>query len=96
MDILQILFILFFFFLLFMNFKTFNANNNREKITKAIKAYQLNNLISQGNPYISYEDMRSYYGTIFRFWDWGYKHIIPKEKLKLLEPFIKIEEEKAK
>ena len=27
---------------------------------------------------VSYDDMAGYCKTLFRFWDWGYKNILPK------------------
>ena len=38
---------------------------------------------------VSYNDLESYDATLFRFWDWGYKHILPKEKFEIIEPYIK-------
>lgn len=38
---------------------------------------------------VCYNDLESYDATLFRFWDWGYKHILPKEKFEIIEPYIK-------
>lgn len=38
---------------------------------------------------VSYNDMKSYESTLFRFWDWGYKHMLPKEKYEIIKPYIK-------
>lgn len=38
---------------------------------------------------VEYEDMEAYKTTLFRFWDWSYKHILPKDKLAIIEPYIK-------
>lgn len=38
---------------------------------------------------VCYNDLESYDATLFRFWDWGYKRILPKEKYRIIEPYIK-------
>lgn len=37
---------------------------------------------------VEYKDMEAFEDTIFRLTDWGYKRILPKEKYKLIKPFI--------
>ena len=37
---------------------------------------------------IEFERMRSYWKTLFRFWDWGYKHIVPPEIFEVIKPYI--------
>lgn len=34
------------------------------------------------------EDMRSYEETLFCWWDWGYKHILPKEKYDIIKKYL--------
>ena len=74
---------------LFMIFKNENTFRNRLKIIYAIYIYQLN-CLNDGSPItVNYYDMRSYGHVLYRFWDFGYKHILPEEKFKLIEPYIK-------
>lgn len=62
-------------------------------ITNAIFLYHVDcesNLeIDLREKIVSYNDLESYDATLFRFWDWGYKHILPKEKFEIIEPYIK-------
>jgi len=44
---------------------------------------------------VDYYDMEPYEKTLLRFWDWGYKHILPPDKFKVIEPFLKIQEEES-
>ena len=74
---------------LFMLFKNENAFRNMEKIIDAIHIYQLKCLTDGSSMAVDYYDMRSYGHVLFRFWDFGYKHILPEEKFKLIEPYIK-------
>ena len=74
---------------LFMLFKNENAFRNMEKIIDAIYIYQLKCLTDSSSTAVDYYDMRSYGHVLFRFWDFGYKHILPEEKFKLIEPYIK-------
>ena len=74
---------------LFMLFKNENAFRNMEKIIDAIYIYQLKCLTDGSSMAVDYYDMRSYGHVLFRFWDFGYKHILPEERFKLIEPYIK-------
>ena len=74
---------------LFMLFKNENTFRNMEKIIDAIYIYQLKCLTDGSSTAVDYYDMRSYGHVLFRFWDFGYKHILPEEKFKLIEPYIK-------
>ena len=38
---------------------------------------------------VSYDDMMGYCKAVFRFWDWGYKNILPKDKYELIKDYIK-------
>ena len=74
---------------LFMLFKNENTFRNMEKIVDAIYIYQLKCLTDGSLTEVDYYDMRSYERVLFRFWDFGYKHILPEEKFKLIEAYIK-------
>lgn len=39
------------------------------------------------NP-VEYKDMESYFKTFRRFWDWGYKRILPREKYEIIKPYL--------
>lgn len=77
---------------LFMLFKNNNTYKNLMKISDAIYIYQIRSLINDADKSsleVDYYDMRPYEYVLFRFWDFGYKHILPEEKFKLIEPYIK-------
>lgn len=70
----------------FFAVKTSNTYNNTMKIIDAIHAYRLEYL---WNAKVDYKDMETFEQTLFRFWDWGYKRILPKDKFELIKPYIK-------
>lgn len=35
------------------------------------------------------DHMEAYDKTLWRWWDWGYKNILPKEDFELIKPYIK-------
>ena len=49
-----------------------------------IEAWNLNDL-----DLVKYNDAENYIKTVFRFWDWGYTRILPKDKFEIIKPYIK-------
>ena len=61
----------------------------RELVEDAIFEYRLDYRIDNNmEPVVGYTDMESFEYTLFRFWDLSYKHILPKEKLAVIESYI--------
>ena len=58
-----------------------------QRIKKAIDSYKQAHSI----PKVQYSDMQCYIITILRFWDWGDKHILSKDKYMLIQPYLKEE-----
>lgn len=58
----------------------------RITIVKAIGAYRIDHLDEV--TLVDYGDMESYNDTLFRFWDWGYTRILPKDKYEIIKPYI--------
>lgn len=71
-------------------FKIKNAYNNQIKIAEAIYLYNVdarkNGVRVFSN--VSFDDMESYNSTLYRFWDWGYTRILPKDKFELIKSYI--------
>ncbi len=61
----------------------------RIKILKAIEEY--NNMCYEHEKIsnVDYDDIEEYDSTFFRFWDWGYTRILPKDKFEIIKPYIK-------
>lgn len=58
-------------------------------VTNAICSYQLD-CIEKGIRFeVNYDDEEQYDKTLHRWWDWGYKRILPKEKFELIKKYIK-------
>lgn len=85
-------------FCIVMLFKNYNTYKNRLIINDAIherhvayirSAYDYNNpdLLDDAK-LVDYCHKESYTKTLFRLWDWGYTHILPKEKFELIERYI--------
>lgn len=63
---------------------------NRMRISDAICDYDINCIREdRGSDSIPCNHMESYDDTFSRFWDWGYKHILPEEDFKKIEKYIK-------
>lgn len=62
--------------------------NNHCKIINAIRAYHINCVITQRKPVVSSKDMMDYEQSVKRIFDWGCKHILPKDKFELIKPFM--------
>ena len=67
------------------------------KILDAILNYKLtnlDNLLAYDMSKVDFDDTEDIARTIFRIWDWGYKRILPKDKLEIIKPYIKWRKEK--
>ena len=87
-----VLLILTVFIVIITMFKNDNTLKNHLIIVDAIHSY-CTELIQKGmfdikNPPVYYDDMEDYELTFRRFWDWGYKRILPPEKFELIKPYI--------
>lgn len=63
---------------------------NHMKIADAIHRYDTD-CLNEDREYdiVLFSHMESYDDTYKRFWDWGYKHILPEEDFKKIEKYIK-------
>ena len=68
--------------------KITNDDKNFDKIFKAIYRYA-----EDTKDYITaieiLNSMEDFEKTVFRFWDWGCKNILPKRYFKVIEPYIR-------
>lgn len=87
-EILWIAVLVFLIVLLIKNEVTFK---HQMRINDAIYNYHMDRIHnrphSEGE--VDWKDMESYDKTLFRFWDWGYKRILPPDKYEIIKPFIK-------
>lgn len=72
----------------FLYLKNDNTHINQLIIYEAICSYISTCAIRDIDPEVSFDDMESYDRTWLRLWDWGYERILPKDKYKLIEPYI--------
>lgn len=86
MYIAMILYMVLIALCVFFAVKAANTYNKYIKIIDAIYAYRLDHL---WNAKVEYKDMESFGRILFRFWDWGYKRILPKAQFELIKPYIK-------
>lgn len=61
-----------------------NTTKNMILIGNAILEYRVCTRV----PLVDYKDMRPYDEVFFRFFDWGYKNILPPDKFELIKPYI--------
>lgn len=87
--ILSCIFLIVALITIFILVKNNNTLNKRFIIINAIFEYNVDiiNGIVIGS-LMSYDDMESYDRTLWRLWDWGYKHILPKDKYELIKGYI--------
>ena len=73
----------------FVMIKNIVTNVNLNKVCHAIHAYNTDIIWKKiDGEKIDYGDMNGYCKTLFRFWDWGYKNILPKDKYELIKKYI--------
>ena len=62
---------------------------NMVKINLAIHEYNIDVIFERvSGDMIDYDEMMGYLKVLFRFWDWGYKNILPKDKYELIKDYI--------
>lgn len=72
----------------YMLVKAGNACDNQTMILNAIIDYS----DETGNirkSIILMDNIEDISKTLFRFWDWGYENILPKEDFELIKPYIR-------
>ena len=63
---------------------------NLKIISDAIYRYNISMIKDERyDELISYDDNKSCEKTFLNIFDWGYKHLLPKDTYMLIEPFIK-------
>lgn len=78
-------------FVFIIGVKNDNAYKNHKIILDAIYDYRIDMIVSgnyEKRNLVDYRDMETYNSTLFRFWDWGYTRILPKDKFELIKPYI--------
>ena len=58
-------------------------------ITDAILEYRIDCMCNGRVRDVNFDDMEPMWKTLIRFWDWGYTHILPREKYLLVKVFVK-------
>ena len=71
------------------DYKNENTYENITKIDHAIYDYKIDCILNEKQNLVDYKDMEDYDKTFWRFWDWGYTNILPKEKFEIIKPYIK-------
>ena len=83
-----------FIFCLMILKKNENTYVMHVKIVYAIYKHHLQCIEQKETAKVNYGDMESYDRTLYRLWDWGYTHILPKEKFEIIKPYIDLVEVK--
>ena len=77
-----------FFGLIYMAFKNDRAIKMHNVILQAIRDHHTDCIKKRTTFSVDFDDMEDFNKTLRRWWDWGYKRILPKEKLEIIEKFI--------
>lgn len=71
--------------------KSINASNCHDAISEAIYKYKtacIEDRDWDALHLVEYRDMEDCNKTFWRFWDWGYTRILPKDKFEIIKPYI--------
>lgn len=80
-----------FFLIIFAILAKIKANvtyKNHCKVVNAIYAYRTCCQITNRKPMVCIEDMMDYEKSAKRIFNWGCKHILPKDKFEIIKPFM--------
>lgn len=69
-------------------YRAYFMAKRHEKIIEAIYAYRYYCMENNIDPEVDFDDRESLSKTVRRFYDWGYKNILPKGKYELIKEFI--------
>lgn len=78
-------------FVIVMMMKTAVTFWQQKRILDAVHRYNMN-LIGEGRwneSEVHFCDMENFDDTLWRLWDWGYKRILPAEKMAIIMPYLK-------
>lgn len=64
------------------------VGSNHIRIMDAIHKYRMDMHRRNIEPEVEYDDMEPIQVSNKRFWDWGYKRILPPDKFKIIEKYI--------
>lgn len=93
-EIICIIFTIIIVFNILVLIKNGNTFRNHKIILYAIYDYAVDQ-DKKGEAYsVYFDDMEEYDTTLLRWWDWGYKNILPRDKFKIIEPYIRKERNK--
>ena len=76
-----------------LSLKNNNVYENRNVIIDAIFRHNVDHAHDYDEDgylaVLSYDCMESYWKTLIRLWDWGYKNIVDKKTFEKIQPYIK-------
>lgn len=79
-----------FIFLIILLIKNEVTKHHQLLILDAIESYNKDKILAlKFSETIDFNCMEYYDDTLFRLWDWGYKHIVPPETFEVIKPYIK-------
>ena len=61
---------------------------HHDKLDKAIYKYKMECICNRTKFVVDHDDMEDYNRTLYRFWDWRYTRILPKEKFEIIKSYI--------
>lgn len=61
------------------------------RVARAIFLYKDNliDTVRWGEEEVDFGDMEPFDKTLLRLWDWGYKRILPADKMEIIKPYLK-------
>lgn len=74
--------------LIYASFHDDHAGKMHRVIMEAIHYYHADCIKKRTTFDVDYTDMEDYYKTCRRWWDWGYKRILPKDKFEIIQKYI--------
>lgn len=72
------------------------VDKNESILREAIRRYHLNCYIEEQPVLVEYYDIESFWDSVFHLLDFGYEHMLDREQMEIIRPYIRVDEIKKK
>lgn len=72
------------------------VDKNASILREAIRRYHLNCYIEEQPVLVEYYDIESFWDSVFHLLDFGYEHMLDREQMEIIRPYIRVDEIKKK
>lgn len=72
------------------------VDKNASILREAIRRYHLNCYIKEQPVLVEYYDIENFWDSVFHLLDFGYEHMLDREQMEIIRPYIRVDEIKKK